>query len=41
MDMAGALLSNLFRQQFRQVVDDMKKYIQRQLDEGKNEINLA
>ena len=41
MDMAGALLSNLFRQQFRQVVDDMKKYIQNELNMGKREINLA
>jgi len=41
MDMAGALLSNLFRQQFRQVVDDMKKYIQNELNNGKREINLA
>jgi DNA-directed RNA polymerase II subunit RPB2 len=41
MDMAGALLSNLFRQQFRQVVEDMKKYIQNELNMGKKEINLA
>jgi DNA-directed RNA polymerase II subunit RPB2 len=41
MDMAGPLLSNLFRQQFRQVVEDMKKYIQNELNMGKREINLA
>ena len=40
-DMAGSLLSGLFRQQFRQVVEDMKKYINRELIAGKHEFNLA
>jgi DNA-directed RNA polymerase beta subunit len=31
MDMAGALLSNLFRQQFRIVVEDMKKTVEKEL----------
>lgn len=40
MDMAGALLSGLFRQEFRKCVDDMKKIIQRDLYSGKGEFNL-
>ena len=39
--MAGALLSNLFRQQFRQVVEDMKKYIEKELNLGRKEIILS
>jgi DNA-directed RNA polymerase II subunit RPB2 len=31
MDMAGALLSGLFRQEFRKCVDDMKKLIERDI----------
>ena len=40
MDMAGGLLSGLFRQLFRQVVDDMTKYLKRDIDMGKKELNL-
>lgn len=35
MDMAGALLSGLFRQEFRKCVDDMKKILKRDLDAGR------
>jgi DNA-directed RNA polymerase II subunit RPB2 len=41
MDMAGALLSNLFRQHFRQVVEDMKKHIERDLNNGKYEFQVV
>jgi DNA-directed RNA polymerase II subunit RPB2 len=40
MDMAGALLSNLFRQQFRIVVEDMKKTVEKELTQGKKEFNI-
>ncbi len=40
MDMAGALLSNLFRQQFRIVVEDMKKSVEKELNQGKKEFNI-
>jgi len=40
MDMAGALLSGLFRQQFRTVVTDMKKYLEKELNSGKQEFNI-
>lgn len=40
MDMAGALLSNLFRQQFRLVVEDMKKSIERDLTQEKKSFNI-
>ena len=39
--MAGSLLSGLFRQLFRNFVDDMIKYIKRDLDNGKKEITWA
>jgi len=39
--MAGALLSNLFRQQFRLVVDEMKKVVQAELNAGKREFNIV
>lgn len=39
--MAGSLLSGLFRQLFRNFVDDMIKYIKRDLDNGKMEITWA
>lgn len=35
MDMAGSLLSGLFRQLFRNTVDDMVKYLKRDIDMGK------
>lgn len=41
LDMAGSLLSGLFRQLFRNFVDDMIKYIKRDLDNGKMEITWA
>ena len=40
LDMAGSLLSGLFRQLFRQVVDDMLKYLKREIDAGKENLNL-
>lgn len=40
MDMAGALLSGLFRQEFRKCVDDMKKILKRDLDAGRQELNM-
>jgi DNA-directed RNA polymerase II subunit RPB2 len=40
LDMAGSLLSGLFRQLFRQCVDDMLKYLKREIDAGKVELNL-
>ena len=40
MDMAGSLLSSLFRQQFRQFVEEMTKILQRDIDSGKTDINL-
>lgn len=41
LDMAGSLLSGLFRQLFRQCVDDMLKYLKRDIDAGKTELNLV
>jgi len=41
MDMAGSLLSGLFRQLFRQTVDDMIKYLKRDIDSGKDQLNLS
>ena len=38
--MAGSLLSGLFRQLFRGVVDDMLKYLKREIDGGKTELNI-
>ena len=40
LDMAGSLLSGLFRQLFRNMVDDMMKYIKRDVEMGKTDINL-
>lgn len=40
LDMAGALLSGLFRQEFRRCVDEMKKTIKRDLENGKDIINM-
>lgn len=40
MDMAGALLSGLFRQEFRKCVDDMKKLLKKDLDAGKRDLDL-
>ena len=40
LDMAGALLSSLFRQEFRKCVDEMKKLLKRDIDAGKRELNL-
>lgn len=34
MDMAGAMLSGLFRQEFRKCVDDMKKLIEKEITMG-------
>lgn len=41
LDMAGSLLSGLFRQQFRQSVEDMIKYLKREIDSNKETLNLA
>lgn len=41
MDMAGSLLSGLFRQLFRQVVEDMLKYLKREIDLGRDTLNLV
>jgi DNA-directed RNA polymerase II subunit RPB2 len=41
MDMAGALLSQLFRQEFRKVVDEMVKLIRKELEGGKKEVVLG
>jgi len=40
MDMAGSLLSGLFRQLFRNFVDEMTKILKRDIDAGKPELNL-
>lgn len=40
LDMAGSLLSGLFRQLFRACVDDMMKYLKREIDSGKTQLNL-
>lgn len=40
LDMAGSLLSGLFRQLFRGCVDDMLKYLKRDIDAGKTQFNL-
>lgn len=41
MDMAGAMLSSLFRQEFRKCVDDMKKLIEREISGRNREFVLA
>lgn len=40
LDLAGPLLANLFRQLFRKLTKDVKGYMQRSVDQGK-EINLT
>jgi DNA-directed RNA polymerase II subunit RPB2 len=40
LEMAGTLLASLFRQLFRQYVDDMVKHIKKDLDSNKKEANL-
>lgn len=41
LDMAGSLLSGLFRQLFRNYVDEMTKILKRDIDAGKRELNLV
>lgn len=41
LDMGGSLLSGLFRQLFRGCVDDMMKYLKRDIDAGKTQLNLG
>lgn len=41
LDMAGSLLSSQFRVLFRGMVEDMIKFLKRDFDRGKSEINLA
>jgi DNA-directed RNA polymerase II subunit RPB2 len=38
--MAGSLLSGLFRQLFRNFVTDMAKYLKKDLEAGKKDLNL-
>lgn len=40
MDMAGSLLSGLFRQLFRSFVDEMIKILKRDIDAGKTDLNF-
>ncbi len=40
LDMAGSLLSGLFRQLFRNFVDEMQKILRRDIENGKTELNL-
>lgn len=41
LDMAGTLLAGLFRQLFRQFVDDMTKHIKKEIkDSNRKDINL-
>jgi DNA-directed RNA polymerase II subunit RPB2 len=40
LDMAGSLLSQLFRQEFRKTVDEMKKLIKKDLDSGRPIIDI-
>ena len=40
LDMAGTLLSSLFRQLFRQFVDEMMKIMKRDIDAGRNELDF-
>ena len=40
LDMAGSLLSGLYRQLFRNFVDEMLKILKRDIDAGKTDLNL-
>lgn len=40
LDMAGTLLTGLFRQLFRNFTDEMLKILKRDIDAGKTELNL-
>ena len=41
LDMAGQLLSSLFRQLFREYVDTVKKKMERELENGRTDFNVA
>ncbi len=40
LDMAGSLLSGLFRQLFRNYVEEMSKILERDMNNGREELNL-